>query len=151
LATDFEIYKGAFKQAGIELADSFSSAFGIKEEDVTLKGKKVSIVTNAGGAGALATDYFVGKGYDVSAPIDVLGTAVAADYRDAFEKLKKSKPDSVVVILTPQSMSQPDDIANEIVKFSKSINVAAMLLGRNSVKSAVEILKKNNVQVVTDI
>jgi acyl-CoA synthetase (NDP forming) len=151
LATDFEIYKGVFKQAGIKIEDSFSSAFGIKKEEINPKGKKVTIVTNAGGAGALITDYLIEKKYNVEQPIDLLGTATAENYRDTFDNLKESETDSVIAILTPQSMSQPEETAEEIVKFSKSKNVIAVFLGRNSIKKAEEILNKNKILCLTDI
>lgn len=151
LATDFEIYKGIFKQAGIKIENSFSSAFGIKKEEINPKGKKVTIVTNAGGAGALITDYLIEKKYDVDQPIDLLGTAIAENYRDTFDNLKESGTDSVVVILTPQSMSQPKETAEEIIKFSKFKNVIAVFLGRNSIKKAEEILNKSKIPCFTDI
>ena len=151
LATDFEIYKGVFRQAGIKTENSFSSAFGIKRKEINPKGKKITIITNAGGAAALMTDYLIEKGYDVHLPIDLLGTARAEDYKNAFNNLKNSDTDSVVVILTPQTMSEPEKTAEEIVKFSKFKDITAVFLGRDSVKKAEEILKKNKIPCFTDI
>ncbi len=151
LATDFEIYKGVFRQAGVKIENSFSSAFGIKRKEINPKGKDITIITNAGGAGALITDYLIEEGHHVNPPVDLLGTARAEDYRNMFEKLKNSKTDSVVVILTPQAMSQPEETAEEIVKLSKFKDVVAVFLGRNSVKKAEEILKKNKIHYISDI
>jgi len=150
LATDYEIYKGAFKQAGVRLESSFLSAFGISNLKIEPKGKKIGIITNAGGAGALVTDHLVEEGYEALPPIDVLGTALAEDYKKAFETLK-NKVDSVIVILTPQSMSQPDELAKEIVKFAKVKPVIAFFLGADSVKKAKSILEKNKIPCITDI
>jgi len=151
LATDFEVYKGAFRQAGVELRKSLGEAFDIKVQEIKPKGKKVAIVTNAGGAGALMTDYLIERGYNAEKPVDLLGTALAEDYRKAFEKLKKSDVDSVVSILTPQSMSQPEQTANEIIKFSKYKPIVAVFLGENSIKKAKQILEKGKVQCFTNI
>ena len=151
LATDFEIYKGAFRQAGIELKNSLAEAFNIKMREIKPKGKKIAIVTNAGGAGALITDYLIERGYNVEKPIDLIGIALAEDYKNAFKKLEKSRVDSVVSILTPQSMSQPEQTADEIVKFSKYKPIIAVFLGENSIKKAKQILEKNKIQCFTNI
>jgi len=108
-------------------------------------------VTNAGGAGALMTDYLVERGYNIEKPVDLLGTALAGDYRKAFEKLKKSDADSVVAILTPQSMSEPEQTADEIIKFSKYKSVIALFLGGNSIRKAKQMLERNKIQCFTDI
>ena len=151
LATDFEIYKGAFRQAGIELKNSLADAFNIKKLEFKPKGKNVAIVTNAGGAGALITDYLIERGYNVNKPIDLIGTALAKDYRRVLNKLKNSKIDSVIVILTPQAMSQPEKTAEEIIEFSKFKPITALFLGENSVKRAKEILKKKKIPCFTNI
>ena len=151
LATDFEIYKGAFRQAGIELKNSLAEAFNIKMQEIKPKGKKIAIITNAGGAGALMTDYLIERGYDAEKPVDLLGTALSEDYRKSFEKLKKSDTDSVIVILTPQSMSQPEQTANEIIKFSKYKPIIAVFLGENSIKKAKQMLEKNRIRCFTNI
>ena len=153
LATDFEIYKGAFKQAQIKLIDSLSSAFNLKKSKIKItfktKGNKVVIITNAGGAGALITDYLVEKGFDVKSPIDLIGTALAKDYELALNKLKKANfYGSIIIILTPQKMSEPEKTAKAIVKFAKTKPVIACFLGGNSVKKAKEIFKRNNVLCV---
>ncbi|MCK5043962.1 CoA-binding protein [Candidatus Pacearchaeota archaeon] len=153
LATDFEIYKGAFKQAQVNLVDSLSSAFRLKKSKIKIhfktKGNKIVIITNAGGAGTLMIDYLVEKGFDVKQPIDLIGTALAKDYELALEKLKKAKFDgSIIVILTPQKMSEPEKTAKAIIKFAKDKSIIACFLGGNSVKKAKEILEKNNILCV---
>lgn len=150
LATDFEIYRGIFKQAGVKLEESFSAAFGIEKEEIKPQNKKISIVTNAGGAGALLTDYLVERGYKVEPPIDVLGTAKAEDYKKAFQKIKKL-PTEVAVILTPQSMSEPKETASAIAELAKDKKVIAIFLGRNSVENAIDVLEENKIPFFRDI
>ncbi len=151
LATDFEIYKGAFRQAKVKSENSLASAFEIKKKDINPEGKKIAIVTNAGGAAALLTDHLIEKGYNVKKPIDLIGTALAKDYKKAFNNLKKSDADSVIAIFTPQSMSQPEKTAQEIVSFSRYKSVIAVFLGRNSVKKSKKILERNKIPCFTDI
>lgn len=151
LATDFEVYKGAFKQAGVELKDSLASAFGLKKLKINfpLKKKKVIVITNAGGAGALISDYLDAKGFDVEPVIDLLGTALAKDYEKILNKLK-NRNCSFVVILTPQKMSEPEKTAAVISKF-KNKNIFAVFLGGKSIKRAEAILKSNKIYYVTHI
>lgn len=151
LATDFKIYKGAFKQAGVELFDSLPKAFNISCQEIKPKGKKVAIVTNAGGAGALLTDYLVGRRYDVQPPIDLIGTALAEDYKRTFNKLKKSNCNSIAVILTPQAMSQPEETAREIVKFSKFKQAIPVFLGAESITKAKKILNREKIKCYTSL
>ncbi len=97
------------------------------------------------------TDYLVEKGYNVNSVIDILGTALAEDYKKTFDKLKNSETDSIVAILTPQAMSQPEETAQEIINLSKFKSVIAVFLGRGSIQKAEEILKKNKISCITDI
>jgi len=157
LATDYEIYRGAFKQAGVTLCDSLIEAFEkanekqilVRKKDQTLKlGKKVIIVTNAGGAGALMADYLSKKEFElVHGPIDILGTASGSDYFNALEKIKSEDFDCVFVILTPQSMSEIRKSADVVAGFKLRNNkqVVALFLGKKSMKEANELFENNKV------
>ncbi len=151
LATDFEIYKGAFKQAEIKVAEDFASAFGLKKQEPKIKKGKTFIITNAGGAGALLTDYLTNKGFNVEAPLDLIGTALAKDYKKALKKLELKKYDSIIVVLTPQTMSQPKQTAEVIANSKLKNKITAFFLGSNSIKKAKEILEKNNIKCYTKI
>ncbi len=155
LATDFEIYKGAFKQAHVKLVNSLSEAFNIKKEKIKIKEKKkkIIIITNAGGAGALMTDLLIEQGYIVDKPIDLIGTASAEDYKDALNNSKIKKDNSIIVILTPQTMSEPEKTARVIVDFKKQNKkyITAFFLGEKSIKKAKQILEKNNIPCFTRI
>ena len=155
LASDYEIYRGAFKQAGVILCDSVLDALerasGKKlvkargDEGVKI-GRKVFILTNAGGAGALLADYLSQKGFSVvQKPLDILGTASGSDYFNALEKIKdKTFYDSILVILTPQSMSELKKTAQVIVSFKQQTGktIVPLFLGGKSMKEADEIFEK---------
>ncbi len=157
LATDYEIYKGAFKQAGVILCDSLIEALEKitnrpllkKREDSVKIGRKVSIITNAGGAGALLLDYLCKKGFELlKNPLDILGTASSMDYFNALEKIKNdSSFDSVLVILTAQSMSEikkTAEIISTFKDFTKK-DVVALFLGGSIVKGANNIFEEHNI------
>jgi len=151
LATDFKIYTGAFKQAGIKQKYSFSEVFNFKKfKFPELKEKKIIVITNAGGAGALITDYLTEEGYDVKPPIDLLGTALAKDYEKILEKFNNKKF-NFVVILTPQKMSEPKKTAEVISNFSKKNSVFVFFLGEKSINDTKQIFKKYNIPFFTRI
>lgn len=133
LATEFEIYKGAFKQAKVKVVDSLAEAFNLKKQNIKIKKKKVKIITNAGGAAALITDQLEKQGIQTSTK-DLLGTALAKDYN--------AKGD--IYILTPQKMSEPVKTAEIIPK-----NSIACFLGDKSIKRAIKILKKRKIPYYT--
>ncbi len=157
LASDYAIYRGAFKQAGVLQCDSLLEALEritgkeiIEKQIESIKfGKKVFIVTNAGGAGALLADYLSQKGFEiVGKPLDLLGPASGSDYFNALEKLKAdSSYDSIAVILTPQSMSEVKKTAEVIAEFKNQTgkSLAALFLGKKSMTEANLIFQENKV------
>ena len=150
LATDNRIYEGAFKQAGIKQSDSLIKAFGIKEDNIIykLKGKKVAIITNAGGAGALLTDKLEKEGYEITGPTDLLGTATDKDYKSALNRLKGDY-DSIIVILTPQTMSEPEKTAVVLSESKFKHKIVACFLGQESITEAKKILEDNKISYST--
>lgn len=155
LATDFEIYKGAFKQAKIKQINSLAKAFNIQQPKIPLKlkNKKTIIITNAGGAGALLSDELTKKRIKIiQKPIDLLGTAQPLDYKKSLEKIKKNI-DFITIILTPQKMTQPLEVANTLIEFNKKNKkkIIAFFLGDKSIKEATHLLKKNNIKVFNSI
>lgn len=150
LATSFEIYKGAFKQAKVEYSKSLAKAFGVKKENYEskLKGKNIAVITNAGGAGALITDELESKGYKIFGPKDILGTATPNDYKRALHRIKNPY-DNIIVAFTPQTMSDAKNTAKAIIESRWKNKIIALMLGEKSVKEAADILKENNVPVFT--
>ena len=152
LATDFEIYKGVFAQANIKLKESLIQALKLPKQNFKskLKGKKTLVITNAGGAGALLIDKLSQIKFEPNKLIDILGTAKANDYRRALERIRNDYQ-NIIVILTPQTMSQPEETAHLISNSRFKDKIIALFLGDNSVKSAVKILKQNKIPVFTRV
>lgn len=168
LATDYNIYKGAFKQAKVKQVESLAEAFNLstsrnnnslmpkalmggreREFRERFKAKSVAIITNAGGAGILVTDYLEQKNIKIEKSWDILGTATAEDYKKALTKFSKQYK-YIIVILTPQQMSQPTETAKMITQFKKP-KITTFFLGDNSVKEAKKILEKANIKCYTRI
>ena len=133
-------YGAAFKRAGVVRADDFESLFDYATAFATQplpKGNRVCVITNAGGPGIMAADAVENLGMklepltpavaesiksqlapaaSVLNPVDVLGDAPPEKYAMALrEVLADDKVDAVVVILTPQAMSDPPATADEII------------------------------------
>ncbi len=150
LSTSREIYKGAFKQSNIKQYNSLTEAFGLKKEDITesIKGKKIAIITNAGGAGALLTDELIEKKYKIFGPKDLLGTATSKDYYRALHRITQEY-DRIIVIFTPQMMSEPIETAKEIILSRYKHKIIALFLGKKSLQESIKLLEDYNIPVYT--
>ncbi|VVB79818.1 Acetate--CoA ligase [ADP-forming] [uncultured archaeon] len=155
LATDYKIYEGIFKQAGVTVKETLAEAIGIKKEKIPIFNKRVLILTNAGGAGALVADILKKQGNKIlkPTPLDILGTANAEKYKIVLEGIAKKKEhlDALVAILTPQEMSQPEETAQALIKFKHKTRkqVIACFLGERSINKAKRLLQKNKIVCLT--
>jgi acetyltransferase len=144
IAGEDNVLDTALKQAGIircaELGDFFDVARTFAWENVPL-GPKVAVITNAGGPAVLSTDTINSLGLELAEfsedtkqklseclprmasfvnPVDVLGDALADRFGQALEiVLQEKSVQSVVVILTPQLMTQIEKTAQIIGAMSK--------------------------------
>ncbi len=135
MAGSYEIYKAGFKQAGIINAESLQEAFD-KAKYGVVEERKAVIITNAGGPGTLMADYCEENKIEVvklprikfalppawshGNPIDLMGDAKSGRFKEVFRKIAREKfYDLVIVVITPQKMTDLKNIAHEIVKFKK--------------------------------
>jgi acetyl coenzyme A synthetase (ADP forming)-like protein len=175
LAGDFKLFKDVVETKGGIVVDSLEEAFDACEflrVYGRLKGNKLLIVTNAGGPGTLASDYAEELGLELVSiepvkeelssflppnwsginPVDLIGDATSDRYRKAFNVLEKLPWDACLVIVTPQSMTDSPEIAHEVVKFRNRTGKAVVgcFMGGHSVRTAIEILKSENLPVYGD-
>ena len=161
------VLDAALRQSGVLRVNTIEELFDMAE--VLAKqplpiGRRLAIVTNAGGPGALATDALVlgqGELSELSAqtmaelnallpaswshhnPVDVLGDADAARFAQALRIVAQDAAvDGLLVILTPQAMTHPSDIAREVVQIADKINkpMLASWMGAQSVQEGRGIL-----------
>lgn len=139
-----EVLEAAFRRAGVLRVNTIAELFHMAEvlgKQPRPKGPNLTIVTNAGGPGVLATDMLVGSGGKLTElspgtlnaynqllpphwshgnPVDILGDAGPDKYAKAIEiAAKDPNSDGVLVILTPQAMTDPTGTAEQIKKFAK--------------------------------
>jgi len=144
LAGSDAAYEAAFKQAGIyrtyDIAELFDCAKALGYQPAAM-GDRIAVITNAGGPGVMAADQVYNRGLKLAKipeavvselngflpptwshnnPVDVLGDATPERYKKTLEVLSKCDAiDGMVVVLTPQAMTNPMETAKVVVEVSK--------------------------------
>jgi acetyltransferase len=172
MASEDAVYDAAFQRAGLarvyEIGDIFSVAELIGRNRFP-QGPRLGIVTNAGGPGVMATDALIAANGQLSElseetmarlnenlpeywshgnPVDVLGDARAKRIAKATQiVLEDSGVDAVLVILTPQAMTNPNATAKEISALVPCTTkpILAAWLGGQSMHQADDILVENGI------
>jgi acetyltransferase len=164
-----DVLDAAFRRAGVLRVDSISELFEVSEilaKQPRPKGRRLSIVTNAGGPGVIATDALISGGgelSDISAetmealnavlpsvwshnnPIDIIGDAPPERYAKALEVAAADpETDGLLVILTPQAMTDPTATARALVKHAhiEGKPVLASWMGGSDVEEGARILRE---------
>lgn len=172
LATSDKVVDQALKDSGCIRVDTVEQLFNITKLlawQPMLKGSHVTVLTNAGGVAIDAIDQLASNGLEItelpqnlqtqlskvlkkggstSNPIDLLGDALASDYKLALQKIVKSRSvDSIFVLLTPQFMTESLQTARYINEIADKHNkvVFTSFLGGEKVKIAQAFLTKEKI------
>jgi acetyltransferase len=168
------VYEAAFQRAGIERIFQVEDMFDCAEllaRQQTPKGDRLAIITNAGGPGVMTTDALIARDGKLATitdetmaqlneflpvcwshgnPVDVLGDAPPDRFAKAVEIVLKDKNvDAVLVILTPQAMTDPTATAVAVGKAANHAHkpVLAAWMGGRVVADGIQIL--NNAGIPT--
>jgi acetyltransferase len=174
MAAEDAIYDAAFRRMGVARVFDIGDIFDVVElisRNKIPKGPRLGIVTNAGGPGVMATDALIaadGALAELSAetfaklnsslpefwskgnPVDVLGDANSKRLAKATQILFEDKEiDAVLVILTPQAMTNPTAAALELSKLGETSKkpLLAAFLGGEKMREGVRILNDNGIPV----
>jgi acetyltransferase len=167
LAGSDEVLDAAFRRCGVlrvkSIEELFSMAHALAKQPRP-RGPRLSIVTNAGGPGVLATDELVACGGALASlasatigsldailpapwshgnPIDVLGDAEPERYAKAADVAARDpSTDGLLIILTPQAMTDPTATAERLKSLAKSHDkpVLASWMGGANVAAGEAIL-----------
>jgi acetyltransferase len=169
LAGSDELYNALIKQAGAFRVETVAQLFDLAEiftDPMLPAGRRTAIVTNAGGPGIMATDAAIRHGLELAKfrdytkkslqfqmptvgsiknPVDVIGDARSDRYRAALDAVTADETvDQVLVIVTPQTMTDVTEIAEVIGENKEFCNkpVVACLMGLEDVSAGVELLQK---------
>jgi acetyltransferase len=172
LAGSDAAYDAALHQSGVLRArtvqELFDYAIAFANQPLP-KGRRIGIVTNAGGPGILCTDAVERMGMTLATPsaetiaklqtmlppaanfhnpIDVLGDAKAAVYDFAISTLMDDpNVDAVITIVTPQTSTEIPETAEAVVRISNASSkpILACFMGGALQQKGIDILMGNDV------
>jgi len=164
-----EVLEAAFRRVGVLRVNSISDIVYMSEvlaKQPRPRGPRLAILTNAGGPGVLATDTLISLGGELAElspetmaaynsflpapwshnnPVDILGDAEPERYAKALEIAARDPGiDGTLVILTPQGMTNPTQIAEQLRPYASSTGkpVLASWMGGADVAGGEEILNR---------
>lgn len=167
-----EVLEAAFHRSGVLRVNTIAELFYMAEvlsKQPRPKRNRLTIVTNAGGPGVLATDALITNGGELADlspesmdhfnellpaawshnnPVDILGDAGPDRYTKALDiAAKDPNSDGMLVILTPQAMTNPTEIAEQLIPLAKSYNkpIIASWMGGEVVAEGEAILNRSNI------
>ena len=137
-----ETFSAALSRSGVLRVESVSQLFAaakvLSSSHYREASERLVIITNGGGPGVLAADRATDHGIKLSVlsdetiealnkvlpdvwshgnPVDVIGDATPERYRQAVDIcLKDPGVDGAIVVLTPQAMTEPTLVAEELIK-----------------------------------
>jgi acetyltransferase len=167
-----DVIDAAFRRCGVLRVNNISELFYMAEilaRQPRPQGPRLTIITNAGGPGVLATDALITSGGELATvspetmehlntllpaawshnnPIDVLGDAGPDRYAKALEiAAQNPQSDGTLVILTPQDMTDATRTAELLKQYTqpeKSLGkpILASWMGGAEVATGEEILNR---------
>ena len=167
-----EVFDAAVRRCGVLRVSSVSDLFYMAEvlsKQPRPRGPKLTILTNAGGPGVIATDRLLSVGGELAPlsestmdslnallpphwshgnPIDILGDAGPERYSKALEiAAKDPNSDGLLVILAPQGMTDPAHVAESLKAHASQHGkpVLASWMGGKSVAAGIAILNAANI------
>src|SRR5215208_3929936 len=167
-----EVLEVAFRRSGVLRVNSIAELFYMAEvlgKQPSPQGRRLTILTNAGGPGVLATDALITNGGELAVlspetleeynkllptawshnnPVDIWGDASPERYSKALEiAAKDPNSDGILVILTPQAMTDPTKTAEQLEPYAQALGkpVLATWMGGNEIAPGEAILNKANI------
>ncbi len=175
LAGSWRIYEAAFKQSGVLVADTIDDMLSMARAftQPLPKGRRVAIMTNAGGPGVLTADAIDKRGLKladleeetieelrsflppmaaVKNPVDMIASARGEDYyRTAKLLLKDENVDMLIAICVVPTFAgmTPTEHAEGVIKAVKEVNngkpVLALFMAGYVSEKAKELLESNGI------
>ena len=167
-----EVLEAAFHRSGVLRVNTIAELFYMSDvlaKQPRPKGPKLTILTNAGGPGVIATDALLTNGgqlteispqameefnhilpsvWSKNNPVDIIGDASPERYAKALEiAAKDPNSDGMLVVLTPQSMTDPTKTAEQLVPYAQSLGkpILASWMGGEDVEEGIRILNRANI------
>jgi acetate---CoA ligase (ADP-forming) len=171
LAQDELVFKAAMEEAGVIMAKNLNDLFELAvsfSQNHLPRGKRLAIISNAGGPSVLAADATEKErvamaklsahttttlskqtmAASIANPIDLRGDATAKDFGLALNLAEKDPGvDGILLIVTPQAMTEIEGIAWETVKSKRDGKkpVYVNFIGGELVEKGITICRENGV------
>ena len=169
---DDDVFDAALKRAGvvrvITIEELFLAAEILSTGHYQVKGNRLIIITNGGGAGVMAADHasklnvflpdlskkrvdelnkVLPAQWSHHNPIDIIGDATPERYHSTLDICSEEEVDGILTILVPVAMSNPLQVAKQIIHDSEQKNklILACWMGEKQVKSSWKLFEKNKV------
>jgi acetyltransferase len=163
------VLNAAFRRSGVLRVDDINDLFYMAEvlsKQPRPRGRNLTILTNAGGPGVLATDALIGGGGELTPiseeameefdeilpgawshgnPVDILGDADPERYAESLEVAAGDEhSDGLLVVLTPQAMTEPTKTAEHLRPYARDNDkpILASWMGGDAVASGEKILNE---------
>jgi len=162
LAPEASVFVSACKQAGAVTVSSLRAFFHLVKvlsqvPDINVPIQQLIVLTNGGGPSVVAAD-LIDRSHSLSLsilsedmkeslqkvlppmaavgnPVDIIGDALAERYDKALEILSADEnADGIIVIMTPQMMTQAKETAKILVKYNSRKKIFPVLIGGSSVQ-----------------
>ncbi|MBL6945396.1 MAG: GNAT family N-acetyltransferase [Rhodospirillales bacterium] len=168
LAGSDDVYDAAINRAGMLRVDSIDELFAASEtlsRSRLLKGERLAIMTNGGGAGVLAVDTLIKGGGSLAKlesetldklnaklpdtwshanPVDIIGDAPGERYSHSLEVLCQAKEvDAILVMHCPTATASSTEAAQAIIDTAKNhkANVLTTWIGGEVVAEARQMFR----------
>jgi acetyltransferase len=169
---DDDVFDAALKRAGVirvmTIDELFLAAEILSTSHYQLKGNRLIIITNGGGAGVMAADHAAKLNVSLpdlntktveelnkvlppqwshQNPVDIIGDATPERYHSAITICSKENVDGILTILVPVAMSNPTEVAKQFIHDSerKKKLILACWMGEKQVKSSWKLFEKNKI------
>lgn len=168
-----QVFETALERVGVLRVNSISELFNmaaVLSKQPRPIGPKLAIITNAGGPSVLAVDALIDSGAALAPlstasqealnvflppawshgnPVDILGDADPGRFSKALEVIDKDPAnDGVLVILSPQDMTDPTRTALEVANYAHRLRnkpLMASWMGGDSVAEGAKILNASGI------
>jgi len=165
-----ETFSAALSRSGVLRVQSVSQLFAaakvLSSSHYRVASDRLVIITNGGGPGVMAADRATDRGIELSKlspdtieelskvlpsvwshgnPVDIIGDAPPERYSEAVEIcLKDPGVDGAIVILTPQAMTAPTLVAEELIRAAENSKkpILTSWMGGTQVEEARQVLKE---------
>lgn len=165
-------WKAGLARAGAvevsNLSELFNSSWA--GSSLNLRGRRIIILTNAGGAGIITSDLIEKKSAgelevseippevakelklilppesSVSNPVDVLGDADSKRFRDVLDIFKKNRVcETIIVVVTPQAMTDIENISSVLAEYTSAFPLTGVFIGGERAETGRKLLASRGI------